>query len=102
MLTSWPPHSYLSALLLEEFGVNLLADDLGANVILDSNAKPHLFQDELHLLLFLHGAICLHLSRKNKYSTLFKQQAINLLHSLSLNIFHLSPQQLYMFLHCKN
>lgn len=56
--------SYLGALLLEEFGVNLLADDLGANVILDSNAQPHLFQDELHLLLFLHGAICLHLSRE--------------------------------------
>lgn len=34
---------YLGALLLEEFGVDLLADDLGADVILDSNAKPHLF-----------------------------------------------------------
>lgn len=58
------PLSHLGALLLEEFGVYLLADDLGANVILDSNAKPHLFQDKLHLLLFLHGAICLHLSQK--------------------------------------
>lgn len=63
--------TYLSALLLEEFRVYLLTDDLGANVILDSNAKSHLFQDKLHLLLFLHGAICLHLSRKKKYSKHF-------------------------------
>lgn len=55
------PH--LCALLLEELGVYLLANDLGANVILDSDAKPHLFQDKLHLLLLLHGAIGLHLDR---------------------------------------
>lgn len=60
--------SYLGALLLEEFGVYFLADDLCANVILDSNTKPHLFQDKFHFLLFLHGAICLHLSRGKKYS----------------------------------
>ena len=59
--------SYLTALLLEEFGANLLADDLGANVILDSNAEPHLFQDKLRLLLFRHGAICLHLNRENMF-----------------------------------
>ncbi len=56
-----PLLSNLCALLLKEFGVYLLADDLGTNIILDSNAKSHLFQDELHLLLLLHGAICLHL-----------------------------------------
>lgn len=60
ILSSLP---HLCALLLEELGVYLLANDLGANVILDSDAKPHLFQDKLHLLLLLHGAICLHLDR---------------------------------------
>lgn len=59
--------SYLTALFLEEFGVYLLADDLGTNVILDSNAKPHLFQDKLNLLLFLHGPICLHLSQGKQH-----------------------------------
>lgn len=61
--------SYLSTLLLEEFGVYLLADDLSANVIFDGNAKPHLFQDKLHLLLFLHGAIRFHLNKPHVVST---------------------------------
>lgn len=53
--------SHLTALLLKEFCIYLLADDLRANVILDGNAEAHLLQDKLHLLLFLHGAVCLHL-----------------------------------------
>lgn len=57
--------SYRIAFLCEKSGAYLLADDLGANVILDCNAKPHLLQDELRLLLFRHRAICLHL-RQNK------------------------------------
>ena len=55
--------TYLRALFLEELGVYLFADDLGADVILDGDAQPHLLQDELHLLLLLHGAIGLHLAR---------------------------------------
>lgn len=55
--------TYLCALLLEELCVYFFADDLGANVILDSDAKPHLLQDELHFLLLLHGAIRLHLQQ---------------------------------------
>lgn len=54
---------YLGALLLEELGVDLLADDLSTDVILDSDAQPHLLKDELHLLLLLHGAVRLHLAR---------------------------------------
>lgn len=58
--------SHLSALILKEFGVYLLADDLGANVILDSNAEPHLFQDEFGFLLFFHGAVRFNLTREAK------------------------------------
>lgn len=56
--------SYFSALFLKELGVNLLADDLGADVIFYSDAKPHLFKYKLHFLLFFHGAICLNLSMR--------------------------------------
>lgn len=56
------PH--LCALLLEELGVDFLADDLGADVVLHGDAQPHLLKDELHLLLLLHGAVGLHLQEK--------------------------------------
>ena len=55
--------TYLGAVFLEELGVYLFADDLGADVILDRDAQPHLLQDELHLLLLLHRAVGLHLAR---------------------------------------
>lgn len=58
--------TYLCPFLLEELCVYLLADDLGADVILDSDAKSHLLQDELHLLLLLHGAIRLHLQQDTR------------------------------------
>lgn len=58
--------SYLGPFLLKELGVYLLADDLGANIIFDSDAEPHLFQDKLHLLLLFHGAVRLHLSNKKQ------------------------------------
>lgn len=58
--------SYFSSLFLKELGVDLLADDLGADVIFHSNAKPHLFKYKLHFLLFFHGAICLNLSMRER------------------------------------
>lgn len=57
---------YFSALFLKELGVNLLADDLGADVIFNSNAKPHLFKYKLHFLLFFHGAVCLNLRMQER------------------------------------
>lgn len=59
------PH--LCALLLEELGVDFLADDLGADVVLNGDAQPHLLKDELHLLLLLHGAVGLHLKQKGGF-----------------------------------
>lgn len=53
---------YFTALFLKELGVNLLADDLGADVVFYSDAKSHLFKYKLDFLLFFHGAICLNLS----------------------------------------
>jgi len=55
--------AHLRALFLEELGADLLADDVGTDVVLDSDAQPHLLQDELHLLLLRHGAVRLHLAR---------------------------------------
>ena len=62
------PH--LCALVLEELGVDFLADDLGADVVLHSDAQPHLLQNELRLLLLLHGAVRLHLKQKEVDLTL--------------------------------
>lgn len=59
---TYQPSPYFSALFLKELGVNLLADDLGADVVFYSNAKSHLFKYKLDFLLFFHGAVCLHLS----------------------------------------
>lgn len=53
---------YFSAFFLKELGVNLLADDLCADVVFYSNAKSHLFKYKLDFLLFFHGAICLNLN----------------------------------------
>ena len=39
---------------LEETDIDLLGDDLRANVVLDGEAEPHLLQDQLHLLPPLH------------------------------------------------
>lgn len=60
---------YLSPVLLKELRVYLLADDLGANIIFDGDAQPHLLQDKFHLLLLLHGSIRLHLSSDLVIST---------------------------------
>lgn len=58
--------SHLRAFLLKELGVDLLADDLSADVVFDGYAQPHLLQDELHLLFLLHGAVRFHLQREGK------------------------------------
>lgn len=62
MKANKPDISYFTALFLKELGVNLLADDLGADVVLHSNAKSHLFKYKLDFLLLFHGAISLNLS----------------------------------------
>ena len=51
-------------LLLEEADVDLLGDDLGPDVVLGCQAEAHLLQDQLHLLLALHGAIGFNLTIK--------------------------------------
>lgn len=46
---------------LKEADVDLLGDDLRADVVLDGEAEPHLLQDQLHLLPPLHRTAGLHL-----------------------------------------
>ena len=48
---------------LEEADVDLLGDDLRADVVLDGEAEPHLLQNELHLLPPLHRSTGLNLSK---------------------------------------
>ncbi|CAN7975281.1 unnamed protein product, partial [Ixodes persulcatus] len=40
--------------VVKELGGDLLADDLGADVVLLGQAQPHLLQDQLHLLTLVH------------------------------------------------
>lgn len=58
--------SHLGAFLLKELGVDLLADNLSADVVFNGYAQPHLLQDELHLLFLLHGAVRFHLQDEGK------------------------------------
>ena len=46
---------------LEEADVDLLGDNLRADVVLDGEAEPHLLQDQLHLLPPLHRSAGLNL-----------------------------------------
>lgn len=53
-------------LIEEEFCADLFADDLSTNVVLLCQAESHLLQDELHLLIALHGTKCLHLVQRGR------------------------------------
>ena len=47
--------------VLEEPRAYLLGDDLGPDVVLGSQAKPHLLKDQLHLLFPLHRSVSFNL-----------------------------------------